>query len=72
MEDDLFPFIHRLHFNDINENETNPDQSLLKPKSTWTVPFTKNKEFENLSETYPILHFTMRFSKIIQRTYINT
>ena len=52
MENDLFAFIHELHliyhFTDINENEINPDQFLLKAKSTWTSPFIKNKEFENL------------------------
>ena len=48
----MHAFIRKLHliyhFTDINENEINPDQSLLKPKSTWTPPFTKSREFENL------------------------
>ena len=52
MENNLFAFIHKLrfiyHFTDVNENKINPDQSLLKPKSTWTPRFTKNKKFENL------------------------
>ena len=52
MENDLFAFIHKLRliyrFTGINENQINPDQSLLKPILTWTPRFTKNKEFENL------------------------
>ena len=52
MENYLFAFIRKLrliyHLIDINENEINPDESLLKPKSTWTPPPTKYKEFENL------------------------
>ena len=43
----------------------------LKPKSTWTPIFIKNKEFQNKSEIYLIFHSTTRISKIIQRTYIS-
>ena len=50
MGNDLLAFICKLHliyhFNEVNENEINPDQSLLKPKSTCTSPFTKTKEFK--------------------------
>ena len=56
MEKDLLAFIRKLyliyHFNDINENEINPGQSLLKKKSTWTPPFTKNKEFKGLIRNF--------------------
>ena len=56
MENDLFAFIRKLcliyHFTDVNENEINPDQFLLKPKSSWTPPFTRNKEFEDLSRNF--------------------
>lgn len=47
--------IHR--FTDINVNEINPDQSLLKSKWTWTTPFTKNKEFENLIRNLSTISF---------------
>ena len=52
VEDDFFTFICLLrliyHFTDINKNGINPGQSLLNPQSTWSQPFTKNKEFEDL------------------------
>ena len=47
--------IHR--FTDINVNEINPDQLLLKPKWNWTTPFTKNKEFENLIRNLSTISF---------------
>ena len=53
MTNDLFAFICKLclinHVTDINENDVNADQFLLKPSWTWTPPFTKNKELENLT-----------------------
>ena len=46
MQNDLLAFIWKLrliyNFTDINENKINSDQSLFKPKLTWTPPFTKN------------------------------
>ena len=48
MENGLLAFICKLGLIYINENEITPDHSLLNQKSTWTSPFTKNKEFENL------------------------
>ena len=52
MENGLLAFICKLgliyYFININENEITPDHSLLNQRSTWTPPFTKNKEFENL------------------------
>lgn len=53
------------HVTDINENDVNTDQFLLKPSWTWTPPFTKNKEFENLTGTYVIFYSTVCVSKII-------
>lgn len=60
-ENDLLASISKLRlihrFTDINVNEINPDQSLLKPKWTWTTPFTKNKEFENLIRNLSTISF---------------
>ena len=53
MTNNLFAFICKLclinHVTDINGNDVNTDQFLLKPSWTWTPPFTKNKELENLT-----------------------
>ena len=69
MTNNLFAFICKLclinHVTDINENDVNTDQFLLKPSWTWAPPFTKNKEFENLTGTYVIFYSTVCVSKII-------
>ena len=68
MEKDLFAFIYNFcliyHFTDINEDEINPDQSLLKSKLTWTPPFNKNKESKNLTRNLSNFSTTC-ISKII-------
>ena len=52
VKNDLFSIIHKLrliyHITDVNANEINPHQSLLKPKSTWTPVFTEKQRIGKL------------------------
>ena len=41
----------------MQQQGTNSDQSLLKPKSTWAPPFTKNKELEDLTRNLTNISF---------------